>query len=194
VHRAWRDVSAGAMREREAELRMDNATVYYLQRLTGMVFLHWRALSWSANWQLRRGAAATRGGAGGGAVPGRSMTEVFASSVAHHLPSLRSPDRPQRATLSPLRLHHRHAAETPPPEAGADGLPMYAGHASGSDEEQGRGTGSGSTSSSGSPPSGRRRLRLEAVSSPSPARAPAQATRFVRDGTFVSFQDFKLLQ
>mmetsp|Transcript_12047 Transcript_12047/g.27227 ORF Transcript_12047/g.27227 Transcript_12047/m.27227 type:complete len:523 (+) Transcript_12047:1-1569(+) len=33
--------------------RLGNATSYHLQRLSGIVFFHWRALSWSRNWEKR---------------------------------------------------------------------------------------------------------------------------------------------
>ena len=31
--------------------RYANAVAYHLQRLGGLVFFHWRALSWSRNWE-----------------------------------------------------------------------------------------------------------------------------------------------
>ena len=52
---AWRAqalaaAARGAAR-RSVEARLASAAAYHLQRLGGLVFFHWRALSWSRNWE-----------------------------------------------------------------------------------------------------------------------------------------------
>ena len=55
VH-AWRaylqeQLHLRAAAEADLDVRLANAAGYHLQRLGGLVFFHWRALSWSRNWE-----------------------------------------------------------------------------------------------------------------------------------------------
>jgi len=54
--RAQASAALGALRSvaavaRMGRVRSDSAFAYYCKRLAGLVFFHWRALSWSTNWQ-----------------------------------------------------------------------------------------------------------------------------------------------
>ena len=85
--RDWRRVAARGVKRRNAEERLANAAAYHLQRLGGLVFFHWRALSWSRNWEKpgRFGGAAHGGRRGGGELQRQRARAAMLvrGSVAH---------------------------------------------------------------------------------------------------------------
>ena len=88
-------------------MRNANAVAYYLQRLKGVVFFHWRALSWSRNWEAHLGHS------GSAQQRQRSMASMLVRGpVTHQSATSRSF---RQGTITPHRtpVSSRNTSPTP---------------------------------------------------------------------------------